>query len=249
MLRAPCSAGLQSLPFGALVPHTAGADLLYASLPRKYSSPATRPDAGVVAVAFSARSGGNRPLRPVAASRLWCITWVLCCRGRGRDKFFGARHLASLFAERASAYHRVSFAQPSPDGNPLLVWTIVLGHARSASSCYNNAVARLRARRRRDRGLDGPRRRRLPDLRTPFPNLATALLGRHARLRACPSTRSSSPRSPPASSKPADLDADGAVRQPSTPVTKPSPSSSSPSRPAILAAYYLTREPVGAGGK
>ena len=71
---------------------------------------------------------------------------------------------------------------------PFSFWTIVLGHATFCIVVvYNNAVARFRRTLRlADRGLDRPRRRRLPDLplRDPAEPRHRAARRRHARLRA-----------------------------------------------------------------
>ena len=65
-------------------------------------------------------------------------------------------------------------------GIPFSFWTIVVGHATFCIVVvYNNALARFRRTSAlADRGLDGPRRRRLPDLppRACCRNIATALL-------------------------------------------------------------------------
>ena len=128
-------------------------------------------------------SGRSRPSRS-RSSRF---------RGQGVD------HAAVRAADRAARHrhrHRAAGRHPQLAGIEPGFWTIVAGHATFCLVIvYNNVVARLRRLPRElDRGLDGPRRRRLPDL-----PLRAAAADRDARCSPaacwrsrCRSTRSSS---------------------------------------------------------
>ena len=117
---------------------------------------------------------------------------TLAAAALSRAKFFGRETISLLFVlpialpgiitgiSLRSAFDIMDI--------PFSIWTIVLGHATFCIVVvYNNAVARFRRLSGNlDRGLDGSRRRRLPDLppRDPAANRHRAARRRHARLRA-----------------------------------------------------------------
>ncbi len=124
-------------------------------------SPGSGPTSGRRSVS---RSRSRRSRR---CSR-WCSARSPPRRCRARS-FFGREAISLLFVlpialpgiitgiSLRSAFDLVDI--------PFSFWTIVLGHATFCIVVvYNNAVARFRRTSGADRGVDGSRRRRLPDL-------------------------------------------------------------------------------------
>jgi putative spermidine/putrescine transport system permease protein len=120
------------------------------------------------------------------------VLGTLCAAAVSGHEILRPRGISLLVhpAHRAARHHHRHRAALGllADGDPVLFWTIVLGHATfCVVVVYNNAVARFRRTAwLADRSLDGSRRRRLPDLplRHPAQSRHGAAGGRHARLRA-----------------------------------------------------------------